>query len=179
MVLFVNIKDNYHWDSFIYSERGSWWTLKLHFLLFFFCFTLLHHWSLGHTVVCHGHMMTRWLRCYMSSCLYQMFSSLQNVHGRFTSTKWRTEYPVGFIVTPLMYYYVELNFYFWGSITEIFCKYPSSDCGIQSYRCKQMKSKLEVAFTNTSSSGEISVTSTRSLTVHVGCSCVHRWTKED
>ena len=124
-------------------------------------------------------MMTRWLRCYMSSCLYQMFSSLQSVLGRFTSTKWRTEYQVGFIVTPLMYYYVELNFYFWGSITEIFCKYPSSDCGIQSYRCKQMKSKLEVAFTNTSSTGEISVTSTRSLTVHVGCSCVHRWTKEE
>lgn len=61
-----------------------------------------------------------------------------------------------------------------GTITEISCTYPRSLCGIYPYKCKQMKSKMEVAFTHTDTDNRTIVSYTKQIPVHVGCSCVNR-----
>ena len=75
------------------------------------------------------------------------------------------------------------NYFYWinnilETITEVLCLKIGSKCGgSEFYTCKQMKSKMLVAFTEPVLSGDTydwRVRSVRNVTVNMGCSCVYR-----
>ena len=66
------------------------------------------------------------------------------------------------------------------TITEIFCQNPSEDCGGYRFKCRQMKTAMQVMYlegvTETKPGGLLALApaSIRNLTVRIGCSCAAR-----
>ena len=67
------------------------------------------------------------------------------------------------------------------TITEIVCQNPSEGCAGARFKCRQMKTVMQVMYlegvTTTNLGGRLPLAQAfiRNLTVRVGCSCVLRW----
>ena len=60
-------------------------------------------------------------------------------------------------------------------LTEITCLTPGKKCGKTIFRCQQMKTKVQVAYTEVENAGAVKnmkIGSTSNVTLHSGCSCV-------
>lgn len=109
-----------------------------------------------------------------------VFSYLVTAHGQLPSTfgsAHRFDPVPGLVVGAHCTWDVERNTVhnrIPSTITEILCRSPNSDCGGNSnYECRQIKTKMVVAYTGTLEvGGPLTVLKSRNTTVSIGCSCV-------
>ena len=64
------------------------------------------------------------------------------------------------------------------------CRRPGSGCGRPGYECRQMKTKMEVVYRDSTSRDTVyrdsgSPASVRNITLNIGCSCAAKYVEVD